>query len=227
MLVLVEDEDAIVRPLTSALEREGYVVLRFASAEDALPVIRESRPRMVILDLGLPGMSGLDALRDLRSDSEVPVLILTARGLEEDRVAGLEAGADDYLPKPFGSAELVARVRAILRRVSRPAPARTLRIGDLEVDPTRREVRRGGERVSLTAREFDLLACLAARSPATVSRRQLMTEVWDTHWSGSTKTLDVHMAQLRRKVEPDPARPRNLHTVRGVGYAARFACADG
>jgi two-component system response regulator RegX3 len=226
-LVLIEDEDAIVRPLLLALGREGYDVRRFVRAEDAIDRMPGLAPDLVIMDVGLPGMSGLRACEHFRRRWPVPVLILTARGKEDDRLAGFAAGADDYLPKPFAVHELVARIRAILRRTRRRESAReeSLVVGDLELDAARREVRVEGRVIELAPREFDLLEYLMRRSPDVVSRSELISEVWDAFWSGSTKTLDVHVAQVRRKIEEDPASPRYLHTVRGVGYQVRDGCA--
>ena len=227
-LVLVEDEDAIVRPLVSALDREGFEVRRFVRAEDALDRLPSLEADLVIMDITLPGMSGIRACELLRKRSPIPVLMLTARGQESDRLAGFNAGADDYLPKPFSVHELIARIRAILRRTQRAEAQPEVRIvvGDLELDPGRREVTSGGRRVELAPREFDLLAYLLRRSPEVVPRNELIAEVWDPHWSGPTKTLDVHVAQIRRKIETDPSHPRYLHTVRGIGYQARDACGD-
>ena len=227
-LVLVEDEDAIVRPLVSALERERFEVRRFVRAEDAIDRLPSLDADLVIMDITLPGMSGLRACELLRKRSPIPVLMLTARGQESDRLAGFNAGADDYLPKPFSVHELIARIRAILRRTQRAEAQPEVRIvvGDLELDPGRREVTSGGRRVELAPREFDLLAYLLRRSPEVVPRNELIAEVWDPHWSGPTKTLDVHVAQIRRKIETDPSHPRYLHTVRGIGYQARDACGD-
>jgi DNA-binding response OmpR family regulator len=227
-LVLVEDEDAIVRPLVSALDREGFEVRRFVRAEDALDRLPSLEADLVIMDITLPGMSGIRACELIRERSPIPVLMLTARGQESDRLAGFLAGADDYLPKPFSVHELVARIRAILRRTrgSEGAPQSGIAVGDLELDPSRREVTSAGRPVDVTPREFDLLECLLRRSPEVVPRNELIAEVWDPHWSGPTKTLDVHIAQIRRKIERDPSRPRYLHTVRGTGYQARDACDD-
>jgi DNA-binding response OmpR family regulator len=227
-LVLVEDEDAIVRPLVSALERERFQVRRFARAEDAIDRLPSLDADLVIMDITLPGMSGIRACELLRKRSPIPVLMLTARGQESDRLAGFNAGADDYLPKPFSVHELIARIRAILRRTQRAEAQPEVRIvvGDLELDPGKREVTSGGRRVELAPREFDLLAYLLGHSPEVVSRNELIAEVWDPHWSGPTKTLDVHVAQVRRKIETDPSHPRYLHTVRGIGYQARDACGD-
>jgi DNA-binding response OmpR family regulator len=223
LLVLVEDEDAIVRPLASALGREGFVVERFVTAEDALQRLPTMDPVAVILDVALPGMSGVEACQIIRRSSDVPIVMLTALGEVPDRVRGLESGADDYLPKPFSSHELAARIRSILRRrgwTDQEGPRR-LAVGDLVVDLDRRTVVVGERTVELTAREFDVLAHLAERSPAVVRREDLMRAVWDAHWFGSTETLDVHISQLRRKIEPDPRVPRYVHTVRGVGYQVR------
>jgi len=228
-LVLVEDEDAIVRPLLPALAREGFEVRRFTRAEDAIDRLDTLRPDAVILDVGLPGMSGFRACLAIRRRSRVPVLMLTARGAESDRLAGFEAGADDYLAKPFSVHELVARIRAILRRTQHAdghGPAEdVIEVGGLRLDGARREVRSGQRAIALTPREFDLLEFLMRRSPQAVSRSELIREVWDVHWSGPTKTLDVHVAQVRRKIEDDPHDPRYLHTVRGVGYQVRDRCA--
>jgi DNA-binding response OmpR family regulator len=227
-LMLVEDEDAIVRPLTGALEREGFRVERFVTAESALEAMDRGRPALVLMDITLPGMSGLDACREIQERWGVPVMMLTARGEMEDRVLGLELGAADYVAKPFSSRELVARIRALLRRLRwGEHELGPIRIGGLTVDPGRRQVAVEGRSVHLKPREFDLLSYLAARSPAVVSRNTLMHELWDLHWEGSTQTLDVHVAELRRKIEPNRSRPRYLHTVRGVGYQVRDAVAEG
>jgi DNA-binding response OmpR family regulator len=220
-LVLVEDEDGIARPLAAALGREGFDVHRFARAEDAIDRLDWLSPDLVVLDLGLPGMSGLRACQAIRRRSTVPVMILTARGTEEDRLAGFEAGADDYVPKPFTVHELTARIRAILRRTrsaSLRAGGEPIDVGGLRLNPARRQVSRAGAAVALSPREFDLLEYLMRRSPDVVTRDELIREVWDRHWDRSTKTLDVHVAQLRRKIEKHPDRPRYLHTVRSVGY---------
>jgi DNA-binding response OmpR family regulator len=218
-LLLVEDEDAIVRPLTAALSREGFRVEWFRAAEDALDAIPGLKPAVAILDIALPGMSGLEACRIIKQRWTFPVLMLTARGTYEDRILGLELGADDYVPKPFSSRELVARLHALLRRAEWGVErARPTEIGDLTIDRDRREVLVGGRQVHLSPREFDLLALLAERSPKVVRREDLLREVWDAHWDGPEATLDVHVAQVRRKIEPDPRNPRYLHTVRGVGY---------
>jgi DNA-binding response OmpR family regulator len=226
-LALVEDEDAIVRPLVAALTREGFDVDRYTTAEEALAAFEASRPDVVLMDISLPGLSGIDATRDVKARWGVPVIMLTARTELEDKVLSFELGADDYVTKPFGVRELTARIRSLLRRTGWRQRMPTLVVGGLEVDPARRAVRVEGRSVPLTPREFDLLVYLAERSPSVVGRSELMRQVWDAHWFGSTATLDVHIGQIRRKIEEDPRRPRYLHTVRGVGYRVRDGCAAG
>jgi two-component system response regulator RegX3 len=224
--MLVEDEDAIVRPLLAALGRQGYAIDRFRTAEEAIAAIGERPPDLVIMDIGLPGMSGLDACLVIRERWPIPILVLSARDEAEDRILGLELGADDYLAKPFSARELVARVRALLRRRRWRSEPHAFRVGELELDADRREVRVDGAPIDLTPREFDLLEYLMARSPAVVTRGELIAEIWDRNWDRPQQTLDVHIAQLRRKLEADPHRPRHLHTLRGVGYQVRDACAE-
>jgi two-component system response regulator RegX3 len=216
-LLVVEDDAAMVRAATAALQREGFEVTAVPTAEDALAALPDLDPAAVVLDVSLPGMSGLEACAAIKGRSSVPVIMLTGRAQEADRVLGLEVGADDYVVKPFSGRELAARIRAILRRRSRPPGA--LVVGPLRLDPGRREAWREGRTLSLSPREFDLLAFLMTRSPDLVTREELMAEVWDPHWHGSTKTLDVHISQLRRKIEDDPSAPRLMRSVRGRGYA--------
>jgi DNA-binding response OmpR family regulator len=225
MVLLVEDEETITAPLTEALAREGFRTETAASLADGLELAKSHRPDLVLLDVMLPDGSGFELLRELRSDSvKVPVIMLTARGDEADRVLGLELGADDYVVKPFSARELVARIRAVLRRVSAAgtptAPSR-LQIGALDLDGSARTVTLDGEPLELTRKEFDLLALLMGQAGTVVSRERLIDEVWDVNWFGSTKTLDVHVSGLRKKLGDDPSDPRYLHTVRGVGF--RFA----
>ena len=226
-ILLVEDEDSIAEPLAAALEREGFEVAREATAAAGLEAARSNAPDLVLLDVMLPDGDGRDVLRELRSTSQVPVVMLTARGEEIDRVLGLELGADDYVTKPFSAAELVARLRAVLRRASAP-PAHegegALTAGDIELNLDTRVVTRAGEPVELTVKEFEVLRLLLERAGRLVRRNELMAEVWDTNWFGSTKTLDVHVSALRKKLGDDPGAPRYIHTVRGVGF--RFASAD-
>ncbi|MCC7078971.1 MAG: response regulator transcription factor [Acidimicrobiia bacterium] len=217
-LLLVEDDDTIAKPLVTGLEREGWAVSRVETGEEAL---RMPVPDLVLLDLGLPDLDGVEVCRRLREQSPVPIIVVTARGEELDRVLLLEIGADDYVVKPFGFRELVARIRAVLRRSGRDATAGTppevSEFGRLVVDRRGRRVSVDGEDVHLTPKEFDLLSFLAAHPGAVLSREQILNEVWDTEWWGPTKTLDVHVASLRRKLG-DAA---SIETVRGVGF--RFA----
>jgi DNA-binding response OmpR family regulator len=215
-VVVVEDDPHIADLVDLYLRREGYRVLLAVDGERGLDVCRREDPSIVILDVGLPGSrDGFEVCRELRGRSPVPVLFLTARDDEVDRVLGLELGADDYLVKPFSPRELVARVRAILRRTREgPAPQEVVTVGDLEVDLRRREARRAGEAVALTTREFDLLAFLANNTGLALSRQQLLDGVWGADWYGDERTVDVHVAQLRKKLGSDLP----LATVWGVGY---------
>jgi two-component system response regulator RegX3 len=214
-ILVVEDEDAIAAPLARGLEREGFEVERAATGADALAA---PEPDLVLLDLRLPDMDGFDVCRELRARSQVPIIVVSARGEEVDRVVGLELGADDYVVKPFGLRELVARIRAVSRRAgSRAEPRRELRVGALVVDSRARTAAVDGRELALTAKEFDLLALLARDAGAVVERRRILEEVWQTTWYGSSKTVDVHVAALRKKLG-DPAW---IETVRGVGLRLR------
>jgi DNA-binding response OmpR family regulator len=217
-ILLVEDEESITTPLAEALERDGFRAEVAHTVADALAGARTLRPDLVLLDIGLPDGSGLDVCRELRSSSSVPIIILSARGEEADRVVGLELGADDYVVKPFSAREVIARIRAVLRRTAAPgAPAEgPIQIGEVRLDPARRTVTFGDRPVELARKEFDLLALLMREAGAVVQRERLIDEVWDVNWFGSTKTLDVHVSALRKKLEPS-----YIHTVRGVGF--RFA----
>jgi two-component system, OmpR family, response regulator RegX3 len=216
-ILVVEDEDAIAEPLVEGLRREGFDVDRVATGAAALEA---PLPDVVLLDLRLPDIDGLDVCRALRERSAVPIIVVTARGEESDRVVGLELGADDYVVKPFGLRELIARIRAVTRRTSsRPHAQEPLRIGDLVVDERARRAQLGGNVLELTPKEFDLLAALARDPGASVSRRRLLEDVWETSWYGSAKTIDVHVASLRRKLGD----PGWIETVRGVGFRLRAA----
>jgi DNA-binding response OmpR family regulator len=211
-VLLVEDDDAIAEPLTAGLGRYGFQVSRVRTGAEALAAAPHE---VVLLDLGLADMDGIDVCRRLRAGSAVPIIVVTARS-EVDRVLGLELGADDYVVKPFGFRELVARIRAVTRR-ARPAAGPVegpQRLGRLELDRRQRLVRLDGVEVTLTAKEFDLLALLAEDPGAVFARDQILEEVWDPHWFGPTKTLDVHVASLRRKLGD----PGWIETVRGVGF---------
>jgi two-component system, OmpR family, response regulator RegX3 len=214
-VLIVEDEDSIAEPLATGLRREGYDVERVATGAAALAA---PEPDVVLLDLRLPDVDGYEVCRELRARSDVPIIVVTARGEEVDRVVGLELGADDYVVKPFGLRELVARIRAVTRRTARAA-GRTdvLRAGPLEVDVRARRAHLDGRELQLTAKEFDLLALLASDSGAVVTREQILRTVWRTSWYGSAKTIDVHVAALRRKLGD----PTLIETVRGIGLRLR------
>ena len=215
-LLLVEDEDSIGSLVSAYLERSGYRVAWVRSGEDALAGLELIRPNLVILDIGLPGQDGFDVCRGIRARSSVPIVMLTARDEEPDRVAGLEVGADDYVTKPFSPRELAARVKAVLRRAE-PAPVQqTVELGEVTVDMLAREVTVAGERVELTGKEFDLLAYLVENAGIVVSRDTLLDRVWGMTYAGGTRTVDVHVAQLRRKL----GRPDAIRTFRGSGYKA-------
>jgi DNA-binding response OmpR family regulator len=225
-ILLVEDETAITEPLAEALDREGFDTRVAGTKADALSLAAASPPDLVLLDIGLPDGSGLDVCRELRKSSDVPVIMLTARGSEADRVAGLELGADDYVVKPFSAREVTARVRAVLRR-SQGGPAGSgerITIGDLTLDPERHSASVDGAELDLSRKEFELLRALMESAGSVITRQALIEEVWDMNWFGSTKTLDVHMSGLRKKIGDDASDPRYIHTVRGVGF--RFSAPD-
>jgi two-component system response regulator RegX3 len=222
-ILLVEDEPAIAEPLTESLEREGFEVHAAPTASEALAAVARVRPDLILLDLVLPDGSGYDVCREVRRDSHVPIIMLTARGEEADRIVGLELGADDYVVKPFSARELVARVRAVLRRASAVAAPGgdgdgPIEVGDVRLDPSTRTVTQRGEPVELTRKEFDLLRLLMSNAGTLVTRERLIDEVWDVNWFGSTKTLDVHVSSLRKKLGDDPAAARYIRTIRGVGF---------
>src|ERR671915_287363 len=212
-ILMVEDEESITVPLAEALAREGFDTAVAGTVAEALELAESVAPDLVLLDVMLPDGSGYDVCRELRSRSRVPIIMLTARGEETDKVVGLELGADDYIVKPFSAREVAARIRAVLRRSGETAaavsPAKDapapLQVGDLRLDPSRRSATLDGDELDLTRKEFELLELL-------------IDEVWDVNWFGSTKTLDVHVSGLRRKLGDDPSSPRYLHTVRGVGF---------
>jgi DNA-binding response OmpR family regulator len=210
-VLLVEDDDSIAEPLASGLGRFGFQVDRVRTGAEALATPLND---LVLLDLGLPDMDGIDVCRRLRAVSTVPIIVITARSDEVDRVLGLEMGADDYVVKPFGFRELVARIRAVTRRAQPAEPSPVQRLGSLELDRRERRVRVGGADVPLTAKEFALLALLGEDPGAVVERERILERVWDEHWFGPTKTLDVHVASLRKKLGD----PGWIETVRGVGF---------
>jgi two-component system response regulator RegX3 len=225
VILFVEDEEAISSPFARVLEREGFEPVVAATAAEAMELAERVEPDLVLLDLTLPDGDGRDVCRALRRDSDVPIVMLTARGSELDRVVGLEMGADDYVVKPFSGAEVVSRIRAVLRRSRGGAAGGRFEPacwgGELELDVAARTATLAGEPRELTRKEFDLLAELARNAGRVVTREDLMSRVWDVNWFGSTKTLDVHIGALRRKLGDDPAAPRHIETVRGVGF--RFA----
>ncbi|HSK22791.1 MAG TPA: response regulator transcription factor [Egicoccus sp.] len=223
-LLLVEDEKAIAEGLAITLEAEGFQVAWVKDGLDAIPAWERVRPDLVVLDLMLPGMSGTEICRAIRARSDVPIIMLTARDAEVDRVVGLELGADDYVTKPFSTRELVARIKAVLRR----APLHDLGGEDVpvesagvRVDRARHEVRVDNELVELPPKEFELLAYLVENAGRVLTRGQLIDEIWGSDYVGDTKTLDVHIRRLRTRIEAQPDEPKRVQTVRGVGY--RFA----
>ena len=223
-VLLVEDDDGIATPLTAALRGDGYQVVRTATGAEALAVA-ERGVAAVVLDLGLPDLDGVEVCRRLRASSpDTPVLVLTARTSEADVVVGLDAGADDYVTKPFRLAELLARLRALLRRAATAPEAggaaahRVHEAQNVRVDVDARRAWRGDTELELTPKEFDLLALLVAEAGVVVTRERIMREVWETNWFGSTKTVDMHVSWLRRKLGDDANNPRYVTTVRGIGF---------
>jgi DNA-binding response OmpR family regulator len=221
-ILVVDDEPKIATLARDYLEHAGFAVLTAADGLSALATFRQRRPDLIVLDLGLPGLDGLDVTRELRRDSTVPIIMLTARDDELDKLLGLELGADDYLTKPFSPRELVARVRAVLRRADRPPEAaETIHVGDVVLDLPRMRVEVAGTAVELTPTEFQLLATLAARAGRIFTRAQLLDALHGVAFETYERAIDSHIKNLRRKLEPDPRRPRYVLTVYGVGY--RFA----
>ncbi len=223
-ILLVEEEEAIAEPLVGQLEREGFAVEIATTLAGARVALSRASPDVVLLDVMLPDGDGRDLCRELSHGSDVPVIMLTARSEEVDRVLGLELGADDYVVKPFSTRELAARIRAVLRRRSTSNQLAAIQIGDVRLDPAARTATKAGQPIELTMREFDLLHLLMREAGRVIPREEIMDEVWDPRWFGATKTLDVHIAWLRRKIEDEPSAPRYITTVRGVGY--RFLPAE-
>jgi len=224
--VLVVDDEPNIREVVSLyLRRDGHAVVSAGDGDEALRLYQQTQPDLVVLDLMLPGLSSLEVCRRLQASQRVPLIMLTAKGEEEDRIVGLGVGADDYVVKPFSPRELAARVEAVLRRVNETQTVseaeKVLVFDELEIDPNTREVTVRGEPVALTAREFDLLYHLASQPKRVFTRDQLMEAVWGYTFAAETSTVTVHMRRLREKIESDPTQPRYLHTVWGVGY--RFA----
>jgi two-component system response regulator RegX3 len=226
-ILMVEDEESITVPLAEALEREGFDTQVSGTVREALELTERALPDLVLLDVMLPDGSGYDVCRRLRERSRVPIIMLTARGEETDRIVGLELGADDYVVKPFSAREVAARIRAVLRRADADRSAGRdgpLEVGPVQLDPDRRSASIEGQQLELTRKEFELLELLLREAGNVVSRERLIDEVWDVNWFGSTKTLDVHVSSLRRKLGDDSADPRFIHTLRGVGF--RFAAPE-
>lgn len=220
-ILIVEDEDSLRAPLAFNLRRDGYDVVEAVTGEDALELIRASEPDLVLLDLMLPGMPGTEACRKLRKTSTVPVIMVTAKDEVVDRVVGLEIGADDYVTKPYSYRELLARVRAILRRQTPVLPdddEEVITVGPVRMYVDRHEVEVHGDIVHLPLREFELLELLSRNVNRVLTRGQIINLVWGTDYVGDTKTLDVHIKRLRSRIEDDPRQPRLLQTVRGLGY---------
>ena len=223
-VLVVEDEDSFIDALSVGLAREGFRVQVARDGAQALDLFDVVRPDLVLLDVMLPQVSGIDVCRELRKRSKVPIIMVTAKGAEIDTVVGLEVGADDYVSKPYRIRELVARMRAVLRRAPVSGPgaeaeaADVFDVGDVRLDPTRHEVVIRGQEVSLPLKEFELLALLLENAGRVLSRDVLIDRVWGHDYVGDTKTLDVHVKRLRSKIEPDPSAPSRITTIRGLGY---------
>jgi two-component system, OmpR family, response regulator MtrA len=221
-VLIVDDDPALAEMLTIVLRNEGFAPLVCSTGDRALAMMREHRPELVLLDLMLPGKDGIDVCREMRAESGVPIVMLTAKNDTVDVVLGLESGADDYIVKPFKPKELVARIRARMRRYDEPAPEQ-LELGDLTIDVAGHTVKRSGETINLTPLEFDLLVCLARKPWQVFTREVLLEQVWGYRHAADTRLVNVHVQRLRAKVEKDPEQPEIVLTVRGVGYKAGAA----
>ena len=219
-ILIVEDEESFSDPLSYLLSKEGYDVAVAATGPDALTEFDRNGADLVLLDLMLPGLSGVDVCRALRQRSSVPVIMLTAKDSEVDKVVGLEIGADDYVTKPYSGRELLARIKAVLRRLSEPEDLlpSTIESGPVRMDVERHSVQVDGKEISMPLKEFELLEMLLRNAGRVLTRGQLIDRVWGTDYVGDTKTLDVHVKRLRAKIEPDPSNPVHITTVRGLGY---------
>lgn len=221
-VLIIEDEEPLLFTLAHNLKREGYRVLTASRGDDGLRLAREEQPDLIVLDIMLPGVDGIQICRLLRHDADTPIIMLTALSGERDRVVGLDTGADDYITKPFGMRELLARIRALLRRTSgRPQPGAATAIlatGNIEVDRGRREVRRAGKLIALKPKEYELLLFFLQHPGRVFTREQILHSVWGDDFDGGARTVDVHVRWLRQKIEADPAEPVRLRTVRGSGY---------
>jgi len=221
-ILIVEDEESFVEALVVGLKREGFLVKVARDGAEALAVFDAVRPDLVLLDVMLPKVNGIDVCRELRAKSRVPIIMVTAKGGEIDTVVGLEVGADDYVTKPYRLRELVARMRAVLRRapvaMDQEAPGDALEVGEVRLDPERHEVSVRGHLVNLPLKEFELLELMLLNAGRVLTRETLIDRVWGPHYVGDTKTLDVHVKRLRSKIEDDPGVPRRITTIRGLGY---------
>jgi two-component system, OmpR family, response regulator RegX3 len=220
-ILVVEDEESFVEALVVGLKREGFLVQVARDGVTALSMFDAVRPDLVLLDVMLPSLSGLDVCREIRARSRTPIVMVTAKGSEIDTVVGLEVGADDYVTKPYRLRELVARIRAVLRRAPREGAIPSedvLEVGEVALDPARHEVRLRGEEVALPLKEFDLLEILMDNAGRVLTRETLIDRVWGSNYVGDTKTLDVHVKRLRAKLEDDPSNPQRIVTIRGLGY---------
>lgn len=221
-VLVVEDEESFVEALVVGLKREGFLVKVARDGVEGVSMFDQVRPDLVLLDVWLPRMSGIDVCRELRTRSRVPIIMVTAKSSEIDTVVGLEVGADDYVTKPYRLRELVARMRAVLRRVPTTEEITEskdiVEVGDLRLDPERHEVHLRGAQVGLPLKEFELLELLMGNAGRVLTRETLIDRVWGPHYVGDTKTLDVHVKRLRAKIEDDPARPARITTIRGLGY---------
>jgi two-component system, OmpR family, alkaline phosphatase synthesis response regulator PhoP len=217
-VLVVDDAPDIVRLTRDFLEHAGFAVVSARDGNDAVAVAHRERPDLIVLDLGLPGKDGLDVTRELRRDSNVPILMLTARTEESDKIVGLELGADDYLTKPFSGKELVARVRAVLRRTQAAAQADEIRLGDVEIDVARMRLTVAGRAIDLTATEFQLVLAMARQPGRVFTRSQLLDSIHGEAFDAYERAIDAHVKNIRRKIEPDPRAPRYIQTVFGVGY---------
>lgn len=220
-ILVVEDEDSLREPLVYILQREGFDVVEAADGTAAISVWKEHNPDLILLDLMLPGMSGIDVCREIRTQSNVPIIMVTAKDSEVDKVVGLEIGADDYVVKPYSTRELLARIKAVLRRGASPVPAEArsvLEAGPVRLDTERHTVTVNGTPVTLPLKEFELLEYLMDNTNRVLTRGQIIDRVWGSNYYGDTKTLDVHVKRIRSRIEPDPANPTLIITVRGLGY---------
>ncbi len=221
-VLVVDDERAIRRYLHAALNAEGYTVFEANDGKEALNAVASGRPDLIILDLGLPDLDGVEVTRQLREWTHIPIIILSVREQESDKISALDAGADDYLTKPFSSGELLARMRVALRHSTQPEPDSIFEVDKLTVDLTRRQVKVGSEEISLTPTEYDLLRILVQNAGKVLTHHQLLRQVWGSTYESEAHLLRVNMSNLRRKIEPDPTRPRYIITEPGVGYRLKY-----